>query len=193
MNFYFRYGKRVLDILLSLFFIVLAFPLATIILMMYALTFSYPPFYKQKRIGRRGEIFTLAKFRSLKNGPGTLEERRFVFGDFLRSTSLDELPQLFHVLSGKMSLVGPRPLPAEYLALFSEAQQRRHSVRPGLTGLAQVNGRNAISWNEKFEMDVYYVNHISMTLDVSILLRTIILVLSFKRDVSLAEEKFTGN
>ena len=135
----------------------------------------------------------MVKFRTLSvNDQLTLYERRFLFGNFLRITNLDELPQLWNVLKGEMSLVGPRPLPVEYDKLFSETQQIRHTVRPGITGLAQVSGKNSISWQEKFEYDIHYVNRISFWLDCLILFKTLTLALSIKRDVSLEEDKFTG-
>jgi len=122
-----------------------------------------------------------------------LLERKFPLGNFLRSTSLDELPQLIHVLRGEMSLIGPRPLPLEYLPLFSKEQSLRHSVKPGITGLAQVSGRNSLSWEEKFKLDILYVRTVSFMLDMKITLKTIILLLSFKKDHSLSEQKFSGN
>jgi len=113
-------------------------------------------------------------------------------GNLLRRTSLDELPQLWNVMKGEMSLVGPRPLPVQYLPLFSPEQRRRHSIRPGITGLAQVNGRHGISWEEKFSYDLYYVQHVSFLYDVHIMAMTVGLLFSFKRDVSLEEKAFTG-
>jgi undecaprenyl phosphate N,N'-diacetylbacillosamine 1-phosphate transferase len=121
-----------------------------------------------------------------------LDKRRFAWGNFLRQSNLDELPQLWNVLKGEMSFIGPRPLPVEYSTLFSVEQNQRHKVRPGITGWAQVCGKNSISWQEKFELDLYYVNNISFLLDLKILLKTFILVLSFKKDTSLHEKKFTG-
>ena len=153
----------------------------------------YPIFFFQERTGIQGKPFRLIKFRTLKSIGSSLEERRFWLGDFLRATSLDELPQLINVLKGEMSLIGPRPLPVEYLALMSDEQKKRHLVKPGITGWAQVNGRNAISWQEKFALDNYYVKHVSFLLDVKIVFKTIQLLLSFKKDISLSEQKFTGN
>ena len=125
-----------------------------------------------RQICRR--VFRLWKFRTMRGGPGTDAERLTRAGRFLRRTSLDELPQLFHVLSGKMALVGPRPLPARYLPRYTPEQARRHAVRPGITGWAQVNGRNALSWEEKFRLDVWYVDHRSLALDLRILWRTLL-------------------
>lgn len=132
------------------------------------------------------------KFRTLKNSDASLLERRFALGDCLRFTNADELPQLLNVLKGEMSLVGPRPLPVEYADLFSDKQNKRHSVLPGITGLAQVSGKNNLSWDEKFRLDLEYVNKVSFALDIRILIKTLILALSFKKDTSLTEEKFTG-
>lgn len=151
-------------------------------------------FFTQARIGWKGKIFKLYKFRTLKkNERLAVAERQFPLGNFLRRTSLDELPQLWNVLRGDMSLVGPRPLLVEYFSLYSEMQRDRHEVRPGVTGWAQVNGRHSISWNEKFKLDFYYVHHVSFWLDIRILLMTIVLLLSFRKDTSLEEEKFQGN
>jgi lipopolysaccharide/colanic/teichoic acid biosynthesis glycosyltransferase len=121
-----------------------------------------------------------------------LQERRFALGDFLRYCSLDELPQLWNVLKGEMSLIGPRPLLPEYLPLFTGAQRQRHNVRPGITGLAQVSGRNTVPWEKKFALDREYVENLSLALDSKILVRTILLLFAFKRDVSLDEKPFSG-
>jgi lipopolysaccharide/colanic/teichoic acid biosynthesis glycosyltransferase len=144
-------------------------------------------------MGEKGAPFTMLKFRTLSGKEELpLIERKFLLGNFLRLTNLDELPQLWNVLKGEMSIVGPRPLPVEYSTLFSEEQKKRHDVLPGITGWAQVCGKNDISWQEKFELDIYYVNHVSLSLDLKILVKTIILVFSFKKDTSLSEKKFTG-
>ena len=124
---------------------------------------------------------------------GTHQQRRFLLGDILRYLSLDELPQVWNVLKGDMSFIGPRPLPTEYLSLFSQEQQMRHTIKPGITGWAQVNGRHSISWQQKFELDNYYLAHLSFGLDLTIFYKTIVLLLSFNKDQSLAEEKFKGN
>ena len=163
---------------------------------------GYPVFFRQKRPGLNGKIFVLCKFRTMtdkKDENGKLlpdEERLTSFGKFLRSTSLDELPELFNVWKGEMSLVGPRPLLVKYLPLYNEEQKKRHNVRPGITGLAQVKGRNAISWEQKFEYDVDYVNNISFLLDCKIIYMTIATVL--KRDginstTDATMEAFTGS
>jgi lipopolysaccharide/colanic/teichoic acid biosynthesis glycosyltransferase len=134
------------------------------------------------------------KFRTLSMDEQLpLTERNFIWGKLLRFTSLDELPQLWNILRGEMSFIGPRPLPEEYLPLYSEEQIRRHDVKPGVTGWAQVNGRNSISWQKKFELDIYYVNNVSLKLDFAILIKTLVLILSFEKDVSLSEEKFKGD
>lgn len=164
-----------------------------LILLAYLVTFQYPAFFRQTRIGKNGRLFELVKFRTLKNSGLPLEERRFFLGNLLRSTSLDELPQLWNVIKGEMSLIGPRPLPEAYLPLFSSEQMVRHSVLPGITGWAQVNGRHGISWKEKFRLDLYYVQHISFRLDMKIFFKTIFLVLSLSKDISLQEELFKGN
>lgn len=144
-------------------------------------------------MGEKGAPFTMLKFRTLSGKEELpLIERKFLLGNFLRLTNLDELPQLWNVLKGEMSIVGPRPLPIEYSTLFSEEQKRRHNVLPGITGWAQVCGKNDISWQEKFELDLYYINRASLFLDLKILVKTIILVFSFKKDTSLNEKKFTG-
>jgi sugar transferase EpsL len=121
-----------------------------------------------------------------------LENRKFRWGNFLRLTNLDELPQLWNVLKGEMSLVGPRPLPVEYASLFTKEQNIRHTVLPGITGWAQVSGKNDVAWKRKFELDVFYVNNLSFKLDVKILVKTMLLLFTFRKDTSLSEEKFTG-
>lgn len=133
------------------------------------------------------------KFRTLSvDQSKPVQMRKFTLGNILRASNLDELPQLWNVLKGEMSLIGPRPLPVEYLGLFSEEQKKRFEVKPGITGWAQVNGRHSISWKEKLELDTYYVDHISLMLDIRIIIKTFVLFLSFKKDRSLEEEKFKG-
>jgi len=155
-----------------------------------------PILFRQERAGLRGRPFLFAKFRTMRDGPGSDAERTTRLGRFLRSSSLDELPQLFHVLSGKMALVGPRPLPTAYLPRYSPEQARRHDVRPGITGWAQVNGRNAISWDEKFRLDVWYVDNRSFALDARILFMTVFKVfrrsgINSSSEVTMPE--FKGN
>lgn len=133
------------------------------------------------------------KFRTLSvDDTKTLQERRFILGDVLRKTSCDELPQLWNILKGEMSWIGPRPLPVEYDHLFSEEQRKRFKLKPGITGWAQVNGRHAIAWKEKLKWDAEYVNNISFLMDMKIVFKTVVLLLSLKKDKSLEEEKFTG-
>ena len=150
-----------------------------------------PVFFVQERAGRGGRPFRLFKFRSMRTGPGTDAERLTPFGRFLRASSLDELPELLLVLRGTLSLVGPRPLPTAYLPRYSPEQARRHEVRPGITGWAQVNGRNRLFWDEKFRLDVWYVDHRSLVLDLRILVLTLAAV--FRRSgISAAGEATMG-
>lgn len=167
--------------------------LFVLITIVYTLAGRWPLFFKQIRIGKNESQFVLYKFRTLSNKPGSLQQRRFWLGDFMRFTSIDELPQIINVLRGDMSFVGPRPLPVNYLSLYSDEQRQRHRVLPGITGWAQVNGRNQLSWQEKFKYDIYYVNNATVLLDLEILLKTCKLLLSFKKDVSLKELPFTGD
>lgn len=170
--------KRLFDIALSLFLLLVAAPLMALTAFSVRLAMGSPVLLRQTRPGLNGRPFTFLKFRSMtdaRDAEGKLlpDERRLTpFGRWLRRSSLDELPQLINVLRGDMSLVGPRPLLMEYLPLYSVQQARRHDVRPGITGWAQVNGRNAISWEEKFECDVWYVEHQSFALDLRILFMT---------------------
>lgn len=189
---YQQYFKRIIDVVLSLVLAVALSWVFILIILLYILCLEFPVFFMQERIGRQEGIFTLIKFRTLKNSTGSLLERRFFPGNLLRFTSLDELPQLWNVIKGEMSLVGPRPLPVHYLPLFTREQRSRHTVRPGITGWAQVNGRHSISWEEKFNLDLYYTRHVSLALDAKIIVRTILMLLSFKRDVSLTEKPFEG-
>lgn len=187
-------SKRVFDLVMAGLLFILLIPVFLLIILGFWLRGEDEIFFRQQRIGQNGRHFNIVKFRTLK-APGNaraLHDRRFAWGDFLRRFSLDELPQLILVINGEMSLVGPRPLPVEYELLFSTEQLMRHQVKPGMTGLAQVNGRNAISWQKKFEYDVYYVRHFSLLLDAKILWKTVRLIFSFRKDVSLDEEKFKG-
>ena len=175
--------KRAIEIILSLSGLIFLMPIYLVIIILVRTNLGSPIFFKQKRPGLNNKLFNIYKFRTMTNDHdhyGNLlpdETRLTKFGRFLRSTSLDELPSLWSVLKGDMSLIGPRPLLVEYLPFFSEKQARRHEVRPGITGWAQVNGRNAISWEEKFELDVWYVDNLSITIDIKILWLTIIRVL----------------
>lgn len=171
--------KRIIDFLVSLFALLMLFPLLTALAILVRIKLGSPILFSQQRPGLHGEIFKMYKFRTMTddcdlNGTLLPNDKRLVpFGLKLRSTSLDELPGLFNVLKGDMSLVGPRPLLVEYLAFYDEEQSRRHEVRPGITGWAQINGRNAISWEDKFKFDVWYVDNQSFWLDAKILLFTV--------------------
>jgi len=171
--------KRIFDIIISMSVLILFSPILAIMALLVYLKLGNPVLFKQTRPGLYGKPFTIFKFRTMKDAldksgnPLPDSERLTSFGKTLRSTSLDELPALWNVLKGEMSLVGPRPLLVEYLPLYSKAQARRHEVRPGITGWAQVNGRNAISWEDKFKLDVWYVDHQSFWLDMKILLLTV--------------------
>ncbi|MEQ8361403.1 MAG: sugar transferase [Cyclobacteriaceae bacterium] len=182
-----------MDILISVVVLILFSWLVVLIVLAYLLTFQFPVLFVQPRLGKGGKVFHMWKFRTLSvDGTKTLQERRFILGDMLRKTSLDELPQLWNILKGEMSWVGPRPLPLEYDDLFSSEQRKRFLVRPGITGWAQVNGRHDIAWKEKLKLDQYYVQNVSFMLDIRIIIKTVGLLLSFKKDRSLEEEKFTG-
>ena len=175
--------KRCFDFVVAALGILILSPLFVVIALVVRLSLGSPVFFRQKRPGRSGNAFTLLKFRTMKMEAVGAEpvpdgERLTRLGSFLRRTSLDELPELINVLKGEMSLVGPRPLLIEYLPLYNREQARRHEVRPGITGWAQVNGRNAISWEEKFRLDVWYVDHRSMGLDMRILWKTVAGVMS---------------
>ena len=192
--FYKNIAKHLFDILFALFFILCFWWLFVFIILFYLIMGQFSFFYRQKRIGRGEVTFDLIKFRTLTNKDiEPLSARTFWLGNLLRSTSLDELPQIWNIVKGEMSWIGPRPLPMEYGSLFSEEQKKRFQVRPGISGWAQVNGRHSVSWQKKFELDNYYVDRISFKLDLLILFKTIVLLLSFRKDNSLQEEKFKGN
>lgn len=193
-GFYIRSGKRIFDLLMALVSLPVWVALLVLIILGYIFTANWPPLFFHDRIGFQGSVFRMMKFRTLStNADLPTEERRFAWGNFLRRSGLDELPQVIQVLSGKMSIVGPRPLPPEYQPLFNENEKLRFQVRPGITGWAQVNGRHGISWEKKFELDNYYVSHASLWLDLQILFKTIVLLLSPGEDQSLKEEKFKGH
>lgn len=176
---YREWGKRVLDLALTVPSVVIWGPILAIVALLVRLELGSPVFFRQKRPGLHGEVFTILKFRTMTDAQdidGGLRpdsERLTRFGRLLRSTSLDELPEILNVIKGEMSLVGPRPLLMGYLGLYSPEQMRRHDVPPGITGWAQVNGRNALSWNEKFALDVWYVENQCLALDVRILASTL--------------------
>lgn len=193
--------KRLLDIVISLCGIILLSPVYLILALLVRRKLGTPVIFKQERPGRHEKIFYLYKFRSMtdeRDDGGNLlpdEVRLTSFGKKLRSTSLDELPELFNILKGDMSLIGPRPLLVRYLPRYSESQRHRHDVRPGLTGLAQVNGRNAITWEQKFAYDVEYVNKLSFALDARIFMATVRAVLKregISSDTSATMEEFMG-
>ena len=172
--------KRAVDVVAAAVLLVLLSPVLLVLVLLVLVMLGAPAVFRQKRPGKSGRIFTLYKFRTMREGPhagvqavASDAERMTPFGRVLRSTSLDELPELVNILKGDMSFVGPRPLLPEYLDRYSTEQARRHEVRPGVTGWAQVNGRNAVSWDERFKMDVYYVDNRSFALDARILFKTI--------------------
>ena len=198
---YRNFIKRLLDIIFSLLLLILLSPVFLILMILVKVKLGSPIFFKQERPGKDEKIFKLYKFRTMtdkKDEKGNLlpdEERLTSFGKLLRSTSLDELPELFNILKGELSFIGPRPLLVEYLSLYNDEQKHRHDVRPGLTGLAQVEGRNVLSWEERFKLDVDYVNNLSFIQDIKIIFKTIKVV--FKREgvssaTSQTMEKFTG-
>lgn len=165
--------KRVLDVFLASFVLVVTLPASLVVAGLVALTMGRPVLFRQQRPGLAGEPFELVKFRTMRSGSGSDAERLTRLGRFLRASSLDELPELWNVVRGEMSLVGPRPLLPQYMALYTARQARRHDVRPGVTGLAQVSGRNTIDWDERLELDVRYVEQASLQLDLQILARTV--------------------
>lgn len=194
--------KRPMDFTLSLIAIILLSPVILIVALLVKIKLGGPIIFSQDRPGKNEKIFKLYKFRTMtnqKDADGNLlpdEMRLTKFGKFLRSTSLDELPGLINILKGNMSIVGPRPLLVQYLPLYNEEQRRRHNVRPGLTGLAQVNGRNAISWEDKFKYDVKYIEKITFFGDMKIIILTAFKVIRRKdvsSDTSVTMEVFEGN
>lgn len=200
-GFYERYIKRLQDFLCALAAVVVLSPVMAVTALLVRLKLGSPVIFKQERPGLNGKVFTLYKFRTMtdeKDTEGNLlpdEVRLTKFGKMLRSTSLDELPELFNILKGDMSVVGPRPLLVRYLPLYNAHQARRHEVRPGFTGYAQVHGRNAISWEEKFDLDVEYVDHVSFVGDWKIILQTVRTVLKregISSESSVTMEEFTG-
>lgn len=199
---YRNYLKRPIDFLLSLLAIIVLSPLLLLLVILVRINLGSPILFKQERPGLNEKIFVMYKFRTMtdardENGNFLPDNVRLTkFGKFLRSTSMDELPELFNILKGDMSIIGPRPLLVNYLPLYNDHQKRRHEVRPGLTGLAQVNGRNAISWEEKFNYDVKYVDTISFLEDLKILLLTIKKVFvreGINSETSDTMEPFKGN
>ena len=201
-GFYERYIKRPQDFLCALAAVVVLSPVIAATAFLVRLKLGSPVIFKQERPGLNGRVFTLYQFRTMtdeKDTEGNLlpdEVRLTKFGKMLRSTSLDELPELFNILKGDMSVVGPRPLLVRYLPLYNAHQARRHEVRPGFTGYAQVHGRNAISWEEKFDLDVEYVDHVTFVGDWKIILQTVRTVLKregISSESSVTMEEFKGN
>lgn len=201
-GFYIRFVKRSIDFILSLCALIVLSPILLIIAILVRFNLGSPVLFKQERPGLNGEIFLMYKFRTMtdaKNDKGELlpdEFRLTNFGKFLRSTSLDELPELFNILRGDMSIVGPRPLLVQYLPLYNDYQRRRHEVRPGLTGLAQINGRNNLSWEDKFNLDIQYVDNVNLYNDIKIILITFKKVFvreGIQSQTSVTMEPFRGN
>ena len=201
-SIYRRFLKRPLDFILSLIAIIVLSPVLLIISILVRVKLGSPVIFKQKRPGLNENIFTMYKFRTMtyekdENGELLPDSVRLTkFGKMLRSTSLDELPELFNIVKGDMSIIGPRPLLIQYLPLYNEHQKRRHEVKPGLSGLAQINGRNSISWEEKFNLDVEYVDNEIFLGDCKIFLATIKIILireGISSDTSDTMEPFTGN
>ena len=200
---YVHFVKRLIDLIIVFCVLMVIWPILLVIsIWLYFANKGAGIFFTQERPGKCGKIFRVIKFKTMtdeRNEDGILlpdEKRLTKLGKFIRSTSIDELPQLINVLKGDMSLIGPRPLLPQYLPLYSEEQARRHEVRPGITGWAQVNGRNAISWTKKFELDVWYVDHCSFLLDMEILFMTIKKVFireGISSTTSVTMEPFTGN
>ena len=198
---YRQFFKRFYDFILSLIAIIVLSPLLLILTIVGAIVMKGNPFFTQERPGKNEKIFKLIKFRTMTNAKdkdGNLlpDEKRLVkYGKFLRSTSLDELPELFNILIGNMAIVGPRPLLVRYLERYNEEQHHRHDVRPGLTGYAQAHGRNAVSWDEKFKMDVWYTKHVTMWNDIKILFATVVCVFKhsgISSETSATMEEFMG-
>jgi len=202
MKLYKDYFKGCIGSLIALVGIVFTSPIMTLIMLILMFSNRGNPFFVQARPGKKNKLFKLIKFKTMDDNRDELgnllpdSERLTKIGSYIRKTSLDELPQLLNVLKGDMCLVGPRPLLVEYLTLYSKEQAKRHDVKPGITGWAQINGRNNISWNEKFILDIWYVNNVSFMLDVKIFFITIIKVfrkegISAKNNVTMS--KFTGD
>ncbi|WP_214228902.1 sugar transferase [Pedobacter sp. B4-66] len=194
--------KYILDVFIASIGFIILLPIFLLVTVLLCLANQGKPFFFQLRPGKNGKLFKIVKFKTMNDRKGedgqllSDEERLTAVGLFVRKTSLDEIPQLLNVIKGDMSLIGPRPLLPEYLPLYSKDQNRRHDVRPGITGWAQINGRNAIGWKQKFELDIWYVDHLSFWLDLKIILLTIKKVIvkeGISSDTSVTMEKFTGN
>lgn len=198
---YAKFFKRIIDFCLSLLALIVLSPVLLVLIILGAVKMQGNPFFTQERPGKSEKIFKLIKFRTMTNAKdkdGNLlpdEDRLTKYGQFLRSTSLDELPELLNILKGDMSIVGPRPLLVQYLPLYNERQKLRHLVRPGLTGLAQVNGRNSLTWEQKFEDDVTYIENITFFGDIKIIFKTAIAVLKregISQENNVTMEEFKG-
>lgn len=198
---YKKYVKRIIDIIISFIAIILLSLVMIITFILVRMKLGSPILFKQERPGKNGKIFKLYKFRTMtdkkdENGKLLPDEKRLTnFGKVLRKLSLDELPQLFNILKGDMSIIGPRPLLVKYLDIYTDEQKRRHEVRPGLTGLAQANGRNAITWNEKFLLDIEYVDNVTFMNDVKIFIKTVAVVLKksgISQDGQATVQEFNG-
>ena len=193
---YAKYIKRCLDFILSLIALIVLSPLMLVLYILVRIKLGKPAIFKQKRPGKDEKIFTLYKFRTMtdekdENGQLLPDEVRITkFGNFLRRSSLDELPEMFNILKGDMSLIGPRPLLVKYLPYYTKREHLRHSIRPGLTGYAQAHGRNTITWEQKFEYDVWYVEHLSFMTDMKVIIDTIRTVFSHSDVVLNALEDF---
>ena len=199
---YAKFFKRLVDFILSLLGIIILSPVLLILTVLGAVKMKGNPFFTQDRPGLHEKIFKLIKFRTMtnekdENGELLPDEKRLIpYGKFLRSTSLDELPELFNILKGDMAIIGPRPLLVRYLPRYNAEQHRRHEVRPGLTGYAQAHGRNAVSWDEKFKMDVWYVDHLCFKVDAGVFLDTVKAVIrheGISSETSATMEEFMGN
>jgi undecaprenyl phosphate N,N'-diacetylbacillosamine 1-phosphate transferase len=203
-TFYSLYFKRFLDFNLSLIALIVMSPFLLLVIFLQIILNGFPIFFVQPRVGENEKKFNLIKFRTMNNKidkDGNLlpdVKRKTWFGSLLRKTSIDELPSLINILKGDMAIIGPRPLLVEYIPLYNEEQRKRHLVRPGLSGLAQVNGRNAIPWKDKFDLDIKYLKKISLSFDLKLIILTILKIISFStRDIdhssSVTMEKFKGN
>lgn len=199
---YEKYFKRILDIIICVLAVLVLSPVLLVLVILGAVFMRGNPFFTQQRPGKDEKIFKLIKFRTMdnrKDADGNLlpdEVRLNKYGKILRATSLDELPELFNIIKGDMSIVGPRPLLVKYLPRYTAEQHRRHNVRPGLTGLAQVSGRNAITWEEKFNFDIFYVDNVSLFLDIKTILNTVKAVLThsgISSETSATMEEFMGS
>jgi undecaprenyl phosphate N,N'-diacetylbacillosamine 1-phosphate transferase len=201
-TFYSLYLKRFIDFNLAFIALIVLSPLLLFVTLLQIIFNGFPIFFTQQRVGKNEKIFKLIKFRTMNNckdKSGLLLsdfKRRTFFGDFLRATSIDELPSLINIIKGDMAIIGPRPLLVEYLPLYNEVQKKRHLVRPGLSGLAQIKGRNLLSWPQKFQYDIKYLNRLSLMYDLKIIVFTLFSVISLKpvdSSTTNTMDKFTGN